>query len=96
MGIYIKGVIAMKFYGQPNSLVREMRRKPFSTEYEFKPIFRFDEKGEYSTSDDRLIQKLKKKFKYEEEKTYKCKKCDYKTSNKGELLAHYRANHKEE
>lgn len=85
----------MKFYGQPNSLVREMRRKPFSTEYEFKPIFKFDEKGEYSTSDDRLIQKLKRKFKYEEEKTYKCKKCEYETTNKGELLAHYRK-HKED
>lgn len=95
MGIYIKGVITMKFYGQPNSLVREMRRKPFSTEYEFKPIFKFDEKGEYSTSDDRLIQKLKRKFKYEEEKTYKCKKCEYETTNKGELLAHYRK-HKED
>ena len=86
----------MKFYGQPNSLVREMRRKPFSTEYEFKPIFRFDEKVEYSTTDDRLIQKLKKKFKFEEEKTYKCKKCGEEFENRGLMLAHYRANHPKE
>ena len=84
----------MKFYGQPNSLVREMRRKPFSTEYEFKPIFRFDEKGEYETTDDRLIQKLKKKFKHDEEKKFTCKKCGETFDNKGLLLAHYR-NHKE-
>lgn len=86
----------MKFYGQPNSLVREMRRKPFSTEYEFKPVFRFDEKGEYSTSDDRLIQKLKRKFKYEEEKKFTCKKCGEEFNNRGLLLAHYRANHQKE
>lgn len=24
---------------------------------------------------------------------YNCKKCDYKTDNKGELLAHYRTEH---
>jgi hypothetical protein len=86
----------MKFYGQPNSLVREMRRKPFSTEYEFKPVFRFDEKGEYSTSDDRLIQKLKRKFKYEEEKKFTCKKCGEEFENRGLMLAHYRANHPKE
>ena len=86
----------MKFYGQPNSLVREMRRKPFSTKYEFKPIFRFDEKGEYSTSDDKLIQKLKKKFKYEEEKKFTCKKCGEEFKNRGLMLAHYRANHPKE
>jgi len=86
----------MKFYGTPNSLVKERRKKPFSKEVKNIPLFRFDENGEYSTSDDRLIQKLKKKFKYEEEKIYECKECDYKTPNKGKLLAHYRANHKEE
>jgi hypothetical protein len=86
----------MKFYGKPGSLVREMRRNPMKEEPEFVPLFRFDKNGEYSTSDDRLIQKLKRKFKYEEEKIYECKECDYKTPNKGKLLAHYRANHKEE
>jgi hypothetical protein len=85
----------MKFYGTPNSLVKERRKKPFSKEVKNIPLFRFDENGEYETTDDRLIQKLKKKFKFEEEKTYKCKKCDYETSNKGELMAHYRTNHKE-
>jgi len=27
---------------------------------------------------------------------YKCKKCDFETDNKGELMAHYRKNHKKE
>ena len=27
---------------------------------------------------------------------YNCKKCDFKTTNKGELLAHYRAEHPKE
>jgi hypothetical protein len=85
----------MKFYGKPGSLVREMRRNPMKEEPEFVPLFRFDKNGEYETSDDRLIQKLKKKFRHEE-KMFTCKKCGYETANKGELLAHYRANHKEE
>lgn len=85
----------MKFYGEPNTLVKTRKRKQFSTEVTMKPLFRFDENGEYETTDERLIQKLKKKFKYEEEKTYKCKKCEYETTNKGELLAHYRK-HKED
>ena len=86
----------MKFYGTPNSLVKERRKKPFSKEVKKIPLFRFDKNGEYTTSDGKLIQKLKKKFKYEEEKTYKCKKCEYETTNKGELLAHYRTHKKED
>jgi hypothetical protein len=86
----------MKFYGQPNSLVREMRRNPMKDEPEFVPIFRFDKNGEYTTSDDKLIQKLKKKFRYEEEKVFKCKKCGEEFENRGLMLAHYRANHPKE
>lgn len=29
----------------------------------------------------------------EEPKVYECKKCDFKTTNKGELAAHYKAMH---
>lgn len=32
----------------------------------------------------------------EEVKVYKCKKCDFETDNKGELLAHYRHSHAKE
>lgn len=87
----------MKFYGTPYSLVKERRKKPFSNEVKHIPLFRFDENGEYSTSDDKLIQKLKKKFRYEEEvKTKHCKKCDFTCENQGELLAHYREIHPKE
>jgi hypothetical protein len=55
----------VKFIGNPNMLVKERKRKPMSTEFIFKPIFRFDSNGEYVTEDERLITKLKKKFKYE-------------------------------
>jgi len=86
----------MKFYGTPNSLVKERRKKPFSKEVKKIPLFRFDENGEYSTSDDRLIQKLKRKFKHEEEKKFTCKKCGEEFENRGLMLAHYRANHPKE
>ena len=101
----------MKFYGEPNLLVKERVRKPFATAVTFKPLFRFNEKGEYETEDSKLIEKLKPKFKHEElipEDTeeiaeavpednsgmYSCKQCDYKTDNKGTLLAHYRVHKK--
>jgi uncharacterized Zn-finger protein len=83
----------MKFYGEPNTLVKTRKRKQFSTEVVMNPLFRFDENGEYETTDERLIQKLKKKFKYDENK-FTCKKCGETFDNKGLLLAHYR-NHKE-
>jgi hypothetical protein len=87
----------MKFYGTPNSLVKERRKKPFSKEVKKIPLFRFDKNGEYTTSDDKLIQKLKKKFKYEEEVKLKhCKKCNFTCNNQGELLAHYREIHPKE
>lgn len=75
----------MKFYGEPNQLVKERKRKPMSREIAVKPLFRFDEKGEYETTDKRLIEKLKKKFRYEE---IICKKCGEEFENKGQYLAH--------
>lgn len=79
----------MKFYGEPNQLVKERKRKQFTMGIINKPLFRFDENGEYETNDPILIEKLKRKFKYDE-KSYSCKKCDFTTNNKGELLAHYK------
>lgn len=91
----------MKFYGPPNMLLRVRNMKPIRA-------IRFDGNGEYETENPRLIARLKTRFEYEKEdpkevikeevkeeiKTiYNCKKCDFKTENKGELLAHYRTKH---
>jgi rubrerythrin len=85
----------MKFYGPPNMLVKAKKRKKLSTEFEMKPIFRFNENGEYETSDEKLIQKLKKKFKHEETKKYTCKQCGDEFENKGLYLAHMKGHKKE-
>lgn len=84
----------MKFFGEPNMLVKERKRKPMSQEITVKPLFRFDEKGEYETNNERLIEKLKKKFKHEEKK-YICKKCGEEFENKGIFLAHMKGHKKE-
>ena len=100
-----------KFFGQPNMLIKERKKKFFNGETLYKPVFRFDKNGEYITDDERLINKLKSRFTYTEMEnnapsdkpiakqaettTYKCKHCDYTTTNKGELLAHYREHKKE-
>jgi hypothetical protein len=55
----------VKFFGTPNMLVKERKRKPYTIEFIYKPLFRFDGNGEYITEDKKLIEKLKKKFKYE-------------------------------
>ena len=68
--------------------------------------FYFDDKGEYKTENELIIRVLKQNFgvkeelsKYESEQaetvSFKCKKCDYETDNKGELLAHYKQHKKE-
>ena len=57
--------------------------------------FYFDKDGLYETDKKILIQALTGKFEeVKEEKVYKCKKCDFETTNKGKLMAHYRT-HKE-
>ena len=91
----------MKFFGTPNQLVKEKRKKPYSIEIEFKPIFRFDSNGEYTTEDQRLIEKLKRKFRYEDNVTddkpiITCKKCGETFESKGLLLAHYKKEHPKE
>ena len=117
-----------KFFGEPNTLVKTRKRVLFQNEIKFKPLFRFDENGEYVTEDEHLIAKLKGRFDHMEiadalpfeevdhipevEKmvpevvevvevvesftttTYKCKHCRFKTTNKGELLSHYKKAHK--
>ena len=59
----------MKFYGTPNMSVFEISksRKDMHNIYKRrKLLFRFDDKGEFITTDEKLIAKLKRKFKYDE------------------------------
>lgn len=48
---------------------------------------------ENNMTDDKQIEEI---ITEEEKKTFKCKQCDYKTANRGELLAHYRQHKKGE
>ena len=97
-----------KFFGQPNMLIKERKKKFFNGETLYKPVFRFDKNGEYITDDERLINKLKSRFTYtemesnapgdnptEEKKILKCKKCDFETDNQGTLMRHYKEHKKE-
>jgi tRNA(Ile2) C34 agmatinyltransferase TiaS len=60
----------------------------------FEPLFRFNSEGEFITSDEKLIETLAKKFKYEVIEEVKeenvCKNCKDTFESKGKLLAHYR------
>jgi hypothetical protein len=96
----------MKFYGEPNQVIKKQSRKPMSKGFIMKPLFRFDANGEYDMPDDHpLIDRMKRRFRYEEveavtvtkaiPETFKlhCKKCGYGSNNYGELMAHIRAEH---
>lgn len=52
----------MKFFGQPNMLVKTRKKVWFEQNLVLKPLFRFDEKGEYVTDDEELIKKLTMRF----------------------------------
>lgn len=93
----------MKFFGTPGLLVRVRSTKPIR-------FFRFDENGVFETNNQRLIRRLKARFRYEEEgnavqksaeekasaNIFICKKCGYEAENRGKLLAHCRTAHKKE
>lgn len=51
--------------------------------------------GELETTNEKLIKKLIGKYPVKEEEPafIQCKKCEFKTFNRGTLLAHYRQNH---
>lgn len=55
-----------KFFGEPNMLVKTRKKVLFDNKIEFKPLFRFDEKGEFETEDIHLINKLKSRFDHKE------------------------------
>jgi hypothetical protein len=84
----------MKFYGNVNETVS--RQIKLNGIRKLKYLFKFDDKGEYETEDIKLIEKLKLHFKYEIENMKHCKKCDFKCTNQGELLSHYRKEHPKE
>lgn len=89
----------MKFYGKPNELVVTRKYDHKLGRQKQKILFYFDNNGEYETDNPELIEKLKPHFRYEETESapkYTCKKCDFATNNKGELLAHYREKHPKE
>lgn len=48
----------MKFYGEPNLMVRDSSNNK---------IYYFDKNGELNTDDDKLIKKLKIYFKYKKQ-----------------------------
>lgn len=82
------------FKGEPNLLVR------FNPPIGNIKHVRFNADGEFTTGNERVIKRFEHKYDsvpYKaEEKMYNCKKCDYETANKGELMSHYRAEHPKE
>ena len=85
----------MKFYAHPNELVKKRVRQKFTGEIIYKPLLRFDENGEYETDDPVLIEKMKRRFKHEDEKDahIKCKKCGAEFENIGLLMHHHKKEH---
>ena len=79
----------MKYFGEANLSVIDYKK--------LKKVFQFDENGEYETEDPKLIAWMKKKKNFircEETAVLKCKKCEFTCSNKGELMQHYKREHK--
>lgn len=79
------------FIGEPNLVVR------FNPPIGLIKHVKFDDKGEFTTDNERIINRFMSKFDSvpvkEEVKEFNCKKCEFRTDNKGALLAHYRSEH---
>jgi hypothetical protein len=80
----------VKFFGEPNCHIIDYTKS--------REVFCLDKNGEFETDDPELIEWIKKnkRFLKHSDELIKCKKCDFGTSNKGELLAHYRVTHPKE
>lgn len=76
----------MKFIAEPNLLVK------FAKPIGLLKYIKFNEKGEYETSNELIVKKLLPHFSAEK---HKCKYCGEFFNQKGDLLVHYRR-HKEE
>ena len=96
----------MKFYAEPNLHIIRQRLVGNRTEgYE---LCVFDENGEVETEDKEVIRQLKNIYRHDEEPQtepenklpadglYNCKKCNFSTTNKGELMQHYKHSHPKE
>jgi hypothetical protein len=93
----------MKFYSDvPNLHIIRDRQLGFNGRSERYLLCKFDENGEFESDDPEVIRQLRNIYRHDETveqqddkpKTMKCKKCSFETENKGELLAHYRKDHK--
>lgn len=82
----------MKFLSTPNHAVTTKNHRSGRVT----KLFSFDANGEFETEDARLIAKLTPVFKREETAAIRCKKCEFETQNRGDLLAHYRKEHPKE
>lgn len=69
------------------------------------PIGRFDENGEFITTDNELIARMQKKFKWEEitrmmeieaDRVYYCKKCGEACPDRAALMRHMKSHKREE
>lgn len=94
----------MKFQYLPNTFVVDYDK--------MKNVCVFDENGFFETDDDEIIKFLTTKRKHikvvdeqptqqqnvisDKEGLYTCKKCGFKTDNKGKFMAHCRTAHKKE
>lgn len=89
----------MKFKSEPNLYVRIANL--YVQRATGKKGFYFDDKGEFETENEILIKLLKRNFEVIEEKELtiklkQCKKCDFECETQGQLLAHYKKDHKKE
>lgn len=89
----------MKYKHKPNVHIIDYKK--------LKKMFVFDGNGEFETDDPKLIEWIRKNKPFlkpidetvklqeaeQEKKMMKCKKCEFKTDNKGLLMAHYREIH---
>ena len=56
-----------KFIGLPNELVTTKKKVPMSRRVRVVPLLRFNADGEYFTEDEKLAEKLKRRFAFEAE-----------------------------
>lgn len=83
----------MKFKAEPNYYVR-LSNKYVQRSTGLKGFY-FDDKGEYETENEVMINVLSQHFEKVDD-LHACKKCNFTTENKGLLMAHYREHKKEE
>lgn len=80
------------FKGEPNLTVN------FNPPIGLLKHVQFDENGEFTTDNERVIARFHHHFDSVPVKTesFSCKKCDFTTDNKGLLMSHYRSEHPKE